>query len=283
VATLAEKFGTPAARASAASTDGAVTLAEGDASAAARRLREAIGHWTQMDAPYEVARARMLLADAYRADDQADRAGIEARTARDAFERLGAALDLRQADALLREFAAASDAGPIGTATTRTVRVFMFTDIVDSTRLAETLGDEAWDGLTRWHDRTLRAAVAEQGGEEVKATGDGFFLSFANADQAIEAAITFQRRLADQRRAQGFAPAVRIGIHQAEANRVGLDYAGTGVNQASRIGAAAEGGEILVSARTLANARHAFGEATRRTVGLKGLSAPVEVVSIDWR
>ena len=283
VATLAEKFGTPAARASAASTDGAVTLAEGDASAAARRLREAIGHWTQMDAPYEVACARMLLADAYRADDQADRAGIEARTARDVFERLGAALDLRRADALLKELAAAPDAGPIGTATTRTVRVFMFTDIVDSTRLAETLGDEAWDGLTRWHDRTLRAAVAEQGGEEVKATGDGFFLSFADADQAIEAAITIQRRLADQRRAQGFAPAVRIGIHQAEANRVGLDYAGTGVNQASRIGAAAEGGEILVSALTLANARHAFGEAARRTVELRGLSAPVEVVSIDWR
>jgi class 3 adenylate cyclase len=283
LAALAEKFGTPAAKASAASADGAVTLAEGDAPAAAQRLREAIGHWTQMDAPYEVARTRLVLADAYRAENQPDRAAIEARTARDAFERLGAALDLRRADTLLKELVGAPDAGPIGTATTRTVRVFMFTDIVDSTRLAETLGDEAWDGLTRWHDRTLRAAVAEQGGEEVKATGDGFFLAFADADQAIEAAVTIQRRLADQRRAQGFAPAVRIGIHQAEANRVGLDYAGTGVNQASRIGAAAEGGEILVSATTLASARHAVGEVARRTVELKGLSAPVEVVSIDWR
>ena len=72
----------------------------------------------------------------------------------------------------------------------------MFTDIVDSTRLAETLGDEAWDGVIRIHDRTVRAAVAEQGGEEVKATGDGFFLAFADVDQAIEAAVTIQRRLA---------------------------------------------------------------------------------------
>jgi class 3 adenylate cyclase len=64
---------------------------------------------------------------------------------------------------------------------------------------------------------------------------------------------------------------------------VGLDYTGSGVNQASRVGAAADGDEILVSASTLAGARHSFVEASRRTVELKGLSAPVEVVSIDWR
>jgi class 3 adenylate cyclase len=99
-------------------------------------------------------------------------------------------LDLRRAEAVLNELADAPDAEPLGMATTRTVRVFMFTDIVDSTRLAETLGDQAWDGLIRWHDRTLRAAVAEQGGEEVKATGDGFFLAFTDPDPAIEAAVT---------------------------------------------------------------------------------------------
>jgi class 3 adenylate cyclase len=159
----------------------------------------------------------------------------------------------------------------------------MFTDIVESTRLAESVGDEAWDKLQRWHDRTVRAAVAEQGGEEVKGTGDGFFLAFANADNAIEAAISVQRTLAAHRDAEGFAPEVRIGIHQAEANRVGLDYAGTGVNQAARIGAAAGGGEVLVSAATLAGSRRAFGEAGRRTLELKGIAAPVEVVSIRWR
>ncbi|MDP9250421.1 MAG: adenylate/guanylate cyclase domain-containing protein, partial [Chloroflexota bacterium] len=69
----------------------------------------------------------------------------------------------------------------------------------------------------------------------------------------------------------------------AEVNRVGLDYVGTGVNQASRVGAAADGDEILVSATTFAGVRHSFTEAARRTVELKGLSAPVEVVSIAWR
>jgi class 3 adenylate cyclase len=280
---LAERFKTPAVRAGAASADGIVALAEGRVSDAGERLREAIGLWAGLDAPYEAARARLALAGAYRAENQPDRAAIEARTARDAFERLGAALDLRRADAVLNELAGAVDATPLGMATSRVERVLMFTDIVDSTRLAETLGDAAWEGVIRWHDRTLRVAAAEQGGEEVKARGDGFFLAFADADRAIEAAVAIQRRLAEQRRSQGFAPAVRIGIHQAQVNRVGLDYVGTGVNQASRIEAAAGGDEILVSATTFAGARHSFAEAGRRTVELKGLSAPVEVVSIAWR
>ena len=279
---LADRFGTPSARASAAATLGAVAVAEGDANAGAASLREAIAAWTGLDAPYEAARARLALTDAYRAQGQPERAAIEARTARDAFERLGAAPDLRRAEAVLAELAGGAGATPMGTATTRTRRVLMFTDIVDSTRLAETLGDLAWDGVIRWHDKTLRAVVAEQGGEEVKATGDGFFLAFADVDQAISAAVAIQRRLAEQRRDQGFAVAVRIGIHGAEVNRVGLDYTGSGVNQASRIGGAARGGEILVSAATLEGAHRTFVESARRKLKLKGLSGPVEVVSIDW-
>ena len=158
----------------------------------------------------------------------------------------------------------------------------MFTDIVDSTRLAEAMGDEAWDTVIRSHDRLLRAAAAEHRGEEVKATGDGFFFAFADADDAIQAATAMQRRLADQREQQAFAPQVRIGIHQAQANRVGLDYAGIGVNQAARIGAAARGGEILLSASSLTGTRTAIDESGRRMAELKGISEPVELVSVGW-
>lgn len=273
---LAERFGTLPARANSHVALGAVDLAEGDPAAAAGHLREAVTLWSEVEAPYEVARARMLLSNAYRAEGAADRAAVEVRTARDAFERLGATLDLRRAEAAL------TDEAPMGTATTRVVRVFMFTDIVDSTRLTEELGDEAWDRLIRRHDQIVRAAAAEQGGEEVKARGDGFFLAFAEPDQAIETAVAIQRRLAAQQEGQEVVLAIRIGIHQAEANRVGLDYVGMGVNQASRIGDEADGGEILVSATTLELARKAFPESGRRTVELKGLSAPVQVASVTW-
>ena len=262
---------------------GGVALAEGDAEAATRHLRAAVSKWNEMETPYEAAHARMTLARAYAAMGADDEARVELRTARDAFERLGAALDLKRATELQDEMASGSAATPLGTQAVRAERAFMFTDIVDSTRLAEAMGDEAWDAVTRSHDRLMRAAAAEHRGEEVKATGDGFFFAFADADDGIHAAIAMQQRLAEQRKAQSFAPVVRIGIHQAHANRVGLDYAGIGVNQAARVGAAAEGGEILVSTTSLVATRTPAPESGRKTVVLKGISEPVEVASISWR
>lgn len=284
LARLAERFGTAAARATASTAAGLVAHAEGDAHEAQRELRDAVALWTEVDAPYEAARARAALGDAYLAGGDADRAAVELRTARDAFERVGAAPDLRRVEEQLAELQDSSGIGPMGMAARRATRAFMFTDIVDSTRLAQALGDEAWENLRSWHDRTLRAAAAEQGGEEVKATGDGFFFAFADADRAIEAAIGMQRRLATHRAAsEGFAPEMRIGIHQAEARQVGLDYHGIGVSLASRIGDAGGAGEVLVSADTLAAARHRYAERARRTEPLKGIADPVEVVSVDWR
>jgi class 3 adenylate cyclase len=159
----------------------------------------------------------------------------------------------------------------------------MFTDIVDSTKLTELLGDEAWARVIDWHDKTLRSVVAEHGGEEIKATGDGFFLAFDDVDQSIDAALEIQRRLDAQRREYGFAPQVRIGIHLAEASRTGLDYIGGGVNLAARIGAAAAGSEVLVSAATLQSSRRRDLPVDRRSVQLKGFSEPVDVASIGWR
>jgi class 3 adenylate cyclase len=161
------------------------------------------------------------------------------------------------------------------------VRTFVFTDIVDSTKLTELLGDEAWSRILTWHDEAVRAVVAEHGGQEIKETGDGFFLAFDDPDQAIDAALAIQRRLADQRREHAFAPQVRIGVHRAEASRAGLDYVGGGVNLAARIGAAAKGSEVLVSAATLAISRRRDLPLERRSVSLKGISDPVEVAAVS--
>lgn len=77
----------------------------------------------------------------------------------------------------------------------RQVRTFVFTDIVDSTRLVELLGDEAWEDLLRWHDRTLRAAFTQHAGEEVKHEGDGFFVSRDALDAAGTAFDVHHRRV----------------------------------------------------------------------------------------
>ena len=164
----------------------------------------------------------------------------------------------------------------------REVRTFMFTDIVGSTALVEAIGDEAWHDLLHWHDEALRRCFAENAGEEVDHTGDGFFAAFPDAGSALACAAAIQRRLADHRREHGFAPKVRIGLHAAEATRVGRDFEGAGVHAAARIGALAEGGEILASVETVEGTGVvAVGEP--REVSLKGIARPVQVVAVDWR
>ncbi len=254
---------------------GRVLLAEGDASGAARVLRNALRLWREVGSPYEVARARSLLAMALRALDDDDAADLELRTARDEFERLGARLDVAAADAAIQA-AAQRRASP-----TQLHRTFMFTDIEGSTNLAELLGNEAWERLLAWHDDALRTLVVKSGGEVVNSTGDGFFVAFELARRAIDCAIAIQQALADHRRTTGFAPPVRIGLHSADANRRGADYSGMGVHLAARVAALAGGGEIVATAETLAEAGTVATTAPREAT-LKGVSAPVGVASVEW-
>ena len=272
---IAETCGVAAMLASAAWARGLVLLAEGQAEAAQQSFRHSATFWADLDAPYETARARMGLADAYRAGGNDGRAVLEYRAALVAFERLGATPDARRAtDALGAEAAARPAAKQVE-------RTFMFTDMVRSTNLVEALGDAAWSHLIRWHDEQLRSQFAAHRGEVVKAIGDGFFVAFQSADDALACAVAIQRALQGHRRAHGFAPQVRIGVHAAAATHEGEDYRGRGVNAAARVGALAEGDEILATAQTaaLAPTQPITG---LRSVTLKGFADPVEVVSIQW-
>jgi class 3 adenylate cyclase len=163
----------------------------------------------------------------------------------------------------------------------RVEKTFMFTDIVRSTNLVEALGDEAWEALLRWHDETLRSLFAAHRGEEVVATGDGFFVAFDSPDDAVGCAVAIQRRLAEHRQTQGFAPQVRIGVHAAGATQVGQNFTGRGVHESSRIAGEAEGGQILASTQTAAGTR--FATSDPRIVSVRGISEPLEIVSIDWQ
>jgi len=164
----------------------------------------------------------------------------------------------------------------------RVMKTFMFTDMVRSTALAEALGDDAWEELLRWHDEALRALFAAHQGEAVVSTGDGFFVGFDSPEAALGCAVAIQRRLAEHRRQQGFAPQIRIGVHASEAAQVGRNFRGKGVHEAARIAGLAEGGEILASEATVGTASP-YPASEPRPVTLKGISEQISVVSIDWR
>jgi class 3 adenylate cyclase len=276
LAEIAEDFDTAAIRAAAAQAAGVAALVRGEPDDAAGRFREARRLWREIDAPFEAATVSVLLAEAQTAQGDAESAKLELGSARSTFERLGAIPDMARTDAVLAHVAAGR--APAA----REVRTFMFTDIVGSTALVEAIGDEAWHDLLHWHDEALRRCFAENAGEEVDHTGDGFFAAFPDAGSALACAASIQRRLAEHRREHGFAPRVRIGLHAAEATRVGRDFEGAGVHAAARIGALAEGGEILASIETV-EGTGAIAVGEPREVSLKGIGKPVQVVPVDWR
>ena len=274
---IARAFGTEASHACAHTARGVVLLADGRAVDAERELRKALDAWQQVEAPYESARVRVLIAAAAGARGDEATAHLELSSAKATFERIGARRDARiAAEALGAAVASGADE-------TRVTRTFLFTDIVNSTKLVSLIGDAAWTDLIRWHDDALRSVIAEHGGEEIRHQGDGLVVSFDEPGRAVDCAIALQRRLADHRRAHGFAPAIRVGVHEADATRRGLDYAGVGVHEAARVGALAGEGEILVTRPTLERSGRTVSTRDARTVELKGLSVPVEVVAIDWR
>jgi DNA-binding CsgD family transcriptional regulator len=110
---LASRGGSTMLRAIADQTRGTVRLAGGDAKVALGLLRAALGAWQQLDAPYEVARARVLVAAACRELDDRERAELECDAARGAFEALGAVPALARLDELLGQATDSARSSPV--------------------------------------------------------------------------------------------------------------------------------------------------------------------------
>jgi DNA-binding CsgD family transcriptional regulator/tetratricopeptide (TPR) repeat protein len=100
LARIANDLGAASLHAVSLHASGAVLLVEGDARAALVVLRPTLAAWRELDAPYEAARARVLIGLACRELGDRDAAGMELDAARSAFRQLGAAPDLARVDVL---------------------------------------------------------------------------------------------------------------------------------------------------------------------------------------
>jgi CheY-like chemotaxis protein/class 3 adenylate cyclase len=149
----------------------------------------------------------------------------------------------------------------------RRIMTILMTDIVDSTRTVERVGDRAWGELVAAHDDAIRAELVLFGGEEIDTTGDGFIAAFDSPARAIRCALAVLDRVA----ALGFT--IRAGINTGEVEYLEGQARGIALHVASRIAARANPGEILVSATTRELAAGAGIVFTDRGVHtLKGVS-----------
>ncbi len=129
---------------------------------------------------------------------------------------------------------------PSGTVT------FLFTDLEGSTGKWEKHPNEMRAALAR-HDAILRASVEAHGGHVVKSTGDGVHAVFAAAPDAVSAAADVVRAFSSEPWDSTGPFRVRVGIHTGEADERDGDYFGLALSRASRLMAAAHGGQVVLS------------------------------------
>jgi class 3 adenylate cyclase len=164
------------------------------------------------------------------------------------------------------------------------MRTILFTDIEGSTTITQRLGDDAAMALLRTHNSIVRAALANQGGREVKHTGDGFMASFASTSRAVSCAVEIQREFRAHNERQPPTPIrVRIGITAGEPVTEGPDLFGAAVQLARRICDSAQPTQVLVSGvvRDLCIGKvHKFVD--RGAVRLKGFEESVHLYEVSW-
>jgi DNA-binding NarL/FixJ family response regulator len=124
----------------------------------------------------------------------------------------------------------------------RRIVTILVTDIVGSTRIAERVGDRAWNELVASHERATRDEVAAFGGDEIAATGDGLVASFPTPARAIGCA----HALIDRLDALGLR--IRAGVHTGEIEHGRDGVRGIAINVATRVAARATPSDVLVSA-----------------------------------
>lgn len=175
--------------------------------------------------------------------------------------------------AAIEEFLTGVRPGP---ATERVLATVLFTDIVDSTRLATEMGDRRWRELLERHQELVREQLRRFEGREIKTTGDGFLATFDGPTRAAECA----RAIADAMPSLGIE--VRAGLHTGEVELMGSDVGGIAVHVAARIAALA-GARTVLASRTVRDLAAGSGVefAPFGRHELKGVPDEWDVYSVD--
>jgi class 3 adenylate cyclase/dihydrofolate reductase len=162
--------------------------------------------------------------------------------------------------------------------TDRVLATVLFTDIVDSTGRAASIGDKAWHQLLDRHDEITRTEVERWHGTLVKSTGDGCLATFDAPTRALRCAFSLRAALARQ------GLDIRAAIHTGEVEIRGADLGGIGLHIAARALAAAGERQVVVTrtVRELATGTD-LEFTTLGTVSLRGVPGEWELFEASAR
>ncbi|MCB0828750.1 MAG: AAA family ATPase [Solirubrobacterales bacterium] len=161
----------------------------------------------------------------------------------------------------------------------------LFTDAVASTEALARLGDEEFGRVQEAHLELLRGPINSNDGREVKSLGDGLMVAFTGAADALACAVAMQQAVEAAARGGEQGLPLRVGVSAGDVTLADDgDVSGTAVVEASRLCAAAGGGQVLATetVRVLAGSRGGHAFSPLGPVALKGLSEPVMAVEVGW-
>src|SRR5439155_17461421 len=163
------------------------------------------------------------------------------------------------------------------------IRTILFTDIVESTALTQSIGDEAAMKMLNLHNTIVRDALADSGGREVKHTGDGIMASFVSAAAAVKCAAQVQREIAGHEQNRDQLIRLRVGAAAGEPVEEHDDLFVCTVQLAARFCARAEPEQILVSNAVVElclGKKFRFEDAGE--LSLKGFAQPIRAHAVVW-
>ncbi len=165
-------------------------------------------------------------------------------------------------------------AGQSGTET------LLFSDLVNSTEILQSVGDEAGERFFEAHHKLISDAVAGSGGQELEWLGDGVLAAFSSTADAVRCAIGIEQTA--RRPVAGARFEIRIGIHFGEVLRREGGYFGMALVVARRLCDRASSGQILCSKMVadLLATRQTFDFRDLGQLELKGVAAPTAVSEV---
>ncbi len=163
-----------------------------------------------------------------------------------------------------------------------------FSDIVGSTPYFARFGDEAGRKLQQRHFDFIQRETAATSGRIVDTAGDGVFLVFPGVDLAARAFIDLQASISEDNvtRPRVQQLQVRMGFHFGAVLTDGNQVTGDAVNLAARVAGTGEHGEIRLTRdafRELSDAAHRVACRPLGPVLVKGISDPIDLLSLAWR
>lgn len=181
----------------------------------------------------------------------------------------------------------------------RKLATILFTDMVGSTKLKQTLGDRDAVALMHHHHALVREILGQfPDAQEISTAGDSFFLVFVKPSDAVRFALLLQSRLRAMSETSSHPILDRIGIHIGEVvieEREGAlkprDLYGMQVDTCARVMSLAQGDQILLTRSAFDNARQALKGEALPALGpvswlnhglyqLSGVEEPLEICEV---